>query len=113
MMDSQQVTELKKEVQKVARACDELKGTRERIMMANIQNRENLKQFRGLQNQLDQLNLDTTVGLENALVKAVVVHGKWEEEMYRHQRDLLHAVFERVLSNFDPFDVSVSFLFSE
>jgi len=92
---NKEVNQLKREVQKFKSACGELRGTQQRIRKANEVNKQNLLNFRTLQNRMDQLNLETTQQLESAMVKAVVVHGKWEEEMYKHQRALLHAVFDR------------------
>lgn len=93
---SEEVKELRVEVDRCQKACSHLKDAQQRISMANMQNRENLRQFRSLQNRLDHFNITTKENMEKALVKAVVVHQKWEEEMYKHQRGLLHSLFDRV-----------------
>ena len=77
-------------------ACGALKGTRERIKRVNVKNQENLKQFRTLQNRIDELNLKSSAELQGAMQKALVIHGKWEDELYNHQRTLLMHVFHRV-----------------
>ena len=73
-----------------------MKGTRERIKRVNVKNQENLKQFRTLQNRIDELNLKSTAELQGAMQKALEIHRNWEDELYNHQRDLLMHVFDRV-----------------
>lgn len=87
---------LSKEVDRITAANDNLQITHKRLQKANEQNRENLDNFRQIQDNMKTFGKTSIAELEGLQLKSKNIENKWHDQLYEHQRNLLHTVFERM-----------------
>ena len=84
---------LKKEVDSIGTANQNLKETEDRLRAANEKNRENLNNFRQVQETFKMLKVDDFKDVQNRVKN---LNRKWHDEQLKQERQMLHTVFERV-----------------
>ena len=89
-------TKVKLSVVRLSAANSELRETHNRLSEANEKNRANLTQFRSLQNNMEKYSAESIEQLTNCVSKARKVEAQWHEELFKHERTMLHTVFDRV-----------------
>eukprot|EP00486_Rosalina_sp_Unknown_P012689 CAMPEP_0201594470 /NCGR_PEP_ID=MMETSP0190_2-20130828/191777_1 /ASSEMBLY_ACC=CAM_ASM_000263 /TAXON_ID=37353 /ORGANISM="Rosalina sp." /LENGTH=414 /DNA_ID=CAMNT_0048054095 /DNA_START=141 /DNA_END=1386 /DNA_ORIENTATION=- len=87
---------LSKEVDRITAANDNLNITHQRLQAANEKNRENLENFRQIQDNMKAFGKTSIKELEGLQLKSKNIENKWHDQLYEHQRNLLHTVFERM-----------------
>ena len=85
---------IKQKVDALSKINDELKQTEHRIRRANIKNRTNLLNFREVQSFMKQMD---TKDVKVVASKANHIGNRWHDELLRHERDMLHLMFDRVM----------------
>jgi len=75
-----------------------LKETQHRLFRANEKNRQNLDQFHGIQNNMEQFNAESLSELQDVVNKSHHLEAIWHDELFKHERNLLHTVFDRFCS---------------
>jgi len=87
---------LNREVDSIEAANRNLRDTHHRLVEATKRNRENLAVFRELEVNMSRLGKESIAGLSELQQKCKNMEKKWHDELYNHQRNLVHAVFERL-----------------
>eukprot|EP01084_Bolivina_argentea_P256619 432108_1 len=87
---------LSKEVGRISTAHRDLRETQQRLRKANAQNRENLENFREIQGTMDSFGKQSLEELADLQQKGKMIESKWRDQLYEHERELLHTVFERM-----------------
>jgi len=83
---------MRAEVGRIKTANKQLKSTEKRLRGAIGQNKENLKNFREVQDFMKTLDVKDFQSVAN---KANVIGKKWREELISQERDMLNIVFGR------------------
>eukprot|EP01083_Nonionella_stella_P051593 137001_1 len=87
---------LSKEVGRISTARKDLRETQQRLRQANAQNLENLENFREIQGAMDSFGKQSLEELADLQQKGKMIESKWRDQLYEHERELLHTVFERM-----------------
>ena len=84
------------EVDRAGYAIKDLGAARGRIERANVQNRENLGQFREMEHNMKAIGVESLSQISTLQQTAQKIEDKWHEALYQHERGLLTTVFERI-----------------
>eukprot|EP01084_Bolivina_argentea_P248765 416193_1 len=87
---------LSAEVDKIATANARLTDQHARLMDVNEKNRENLDSFRTIQENMEVVGASTVDEMTDLVGKSRAIESKWHDQLYEHERNLLHTVFERM-----------------
>mmetsp|Transcript_56727 Transcript_56727/g.90352 ORF Transcript_56727/g.90352 Transcript_56727/m.90352 type:complete len:452 (-) Transcript_56727:930-2285(-) len=85
-----------REVDRVTAAVHTLRDTRNRIQASTEQNRQNLEAFQELQDHMQAYGKQSLDELGTLQLKSKQIAKKWHDQLFQHQSNLLHTVFDRM-----------------
>eukprot|EP01084_Bolivina_argentea_P248764 416191_1 len=87
---------LSAKIGEISKANASLKGKRAAIMDSNQKIRDNLDNFRKLQENMEVVGASSLEEMTDFVGKSRAIESKWHDQLYEHERNLLHTVFERM-----------------
>ena len=87
---------LRSEVDSAELAIRHLSTAQSRMKRANVQNRENLNQFRDIKHNMQTVGVKSVSQVSALQQTARKIEERWRTSLFQHERTLLMYVFERV-----------------
>jgi len=99
---------MKQEISKMENANQELVATESRLSECNVKNRENLHKFRQLSDNLSKFGGGNSDAMKKVQEDASKMKKKWEEQLIKHERDILSKVYDKMELKDDEPDMTES-----
>ena len=92
---SRELKTLNAEFDRVKTAKKTLKQTKRRLIIANNTNKENLKKFEEVEENMKVAGEKAIKGMTKIHQQAMEIHSKWRDEFLSNEREMLQAVYTR------------------